>query len=579
MKNSQDSPDLVEPAPFDQGSYAPRLRIACWGAALLLGALQAWAGRHHVNADGVSYLDLADTYLQGGWRAIINGYWSPLYPWLLSWGLRIFRPSPYWDAPVAHLVNFAIYVGALGSFDFFWRACLRGVRGKSPTPPEEETVALPEWAWLLLGFSLFVWTTLQFINLSGLTPDLCVATLDYFAAGLLVRIHSQPAGWRAFMALGLVLGFGYLAKTPMFPMAFVFLGAGALAAGKVRLGLPRVAMSFLVFLLVASPFLLALSRAKGRPTFGDSGKLNYAFYVDGFPAAHWRGEPPGSGVPLHPTCKVSDDPPIFEFAIPIHSTYALAFDPSYWNEGIKTHFDVRKQVRVLVTSLIEYYPILVIAPAALVVGVITLLVASGRGRRIAGDAGKHMYLLIPALAAVGMYALVHVEGRFVAAYVVLFWAAILQGIRLPVSPESRRVAAAVSIAMFATLGVQIICRAAMDIHKGLADPGRLQWEVAEGMKRLGIEGGDKVASVETSHDFYWARLVKVSVVSEVYSENGDTLWWTADPRVKARVFRTFARTGAKVVVADRMPPAPGTADWQRVGNTPYYVHFLTLPGT
>jgi hypothetical protein len=54
--------------------------MACWGVALLVGAVQAWGGRHLVNPDGISYLDMGDAFSRVGWSAMVNGYWSPLYP-------------------------------------------------------------------------------------------------------------------------------------------------------------------------------------------------------------------------------------------------------------------------------------------------------------------------------------------------------------------------------------------------------------------------------------------------------------------------------------------------------------------
>jgi hypothetical protein len=51
---------------------------------LVLGLLQAWAGRHSMQSDGISYLDMGDAIVRGDWRMALNGYWSPLYPFLLG---------------------------------------------------------------------------------------------------------------------------------------------------------------------------------------------------------------------------------------------------------------------------------------------------------------------------------------------------------------------------------------------------------------------------------------------------------------------------------------------------------------
>src|SRR5690242_3748378 len=67
------------------------LRAASWLVVITLGALHASAGRHEIQPDGVSYLDVADKYLAGEWHAAINAYWSPLYSWLLGLALAVVR--------------------------------------------------------------------------------------------------------------------------------------------------------------------------------------------------------------------------------------------------------------------------------------------------------------------------------------------------------------------------------------------------------------------------------------------------------------------------------------------------------
>ena len=47
---------------------------------LVLGLLQAWAGRHSMQSDGISYLDMGDAIVRGDWRMALNGYWSPFIP-------------------------------------------------------------------------------------------------------------------------------------------------------------------------------------------------------------------------------------------------------------------------------------------------------------------------------------------------------------------------------------------------------------------------------------------------------------------------------------------------------------------
>ena len=61
------------------------LLVCCW-------LVQGLAARHSMDADGVSYQNIADAALSGDWRSFLNGYWSPGFPFLLTlW--RKDRPS------------------------------------------------------------------------------------------------------------------------------------------------------------------------------------------------------------------------------------------------------------------------------------------------------------------------------------------------------------------------------------------------------------------------------------------------------------------------------------------------------
>jgi hypothetical protein len=397
-----------------------RLRVFFWLLAILLGAIPAWAAvvQRSMNPDGIAYLDLGDAYWRGDWQAASNGYWSPLYAWLLMLPLHLMRISPYWEFSVVQLVNFAIYLGALACFDFFWHEMLRSQRHTAAGETSEYST-LPEWAWLAVGYMLFIWSSLYLIEIWAVTPDMAVAAWIYLAAGIILRIRRGAGGWRSFALLGLVLGLGYLTKAAMYPMAFVFLGVSLFAAGGLRKALPRLIIALLVFLIVSGPLVVSLSAVKGRLTFGDSGRLNYVRYVNGLPMAHWQGDIPGNGSPLHPTRQIYDNPPVYEFASPVGGTYPPWYDQSYWYDGVVLHFDVWEQLAVLVSSLRSYFDLFFRLQGGMIGAALILYwVGCRQGSRLRAIAAQ-WYLLVPVVAALGMYALVLPETRNVGAFVVL----------------------------------------------------------------------------------------------------------------------------------------------------------------
>jgi hypothetical protein len=265
-------------AKTDSKSDFTWLRISFWCVALALGAADCWATRFTMNPDGVSYLDMGDAYFRGDWHIAVNAYWSPLYSWILGLFLKVLRPSAYWEYPMAHLVNFLIYAAALGSFEFFLRAWIDYRRRSSP---EGSEAAPTEWAWWILGYSLFISSSLILITVKVVTPDMYVAAFVYLAFGLILRMRTGTATWRTSVLLGLVLGLAYLAKAVMFPLAFAFIVATVFSCRSGWREIRYAAVSALVFLLVSSPLIATLSRAKGHLTFGDSGKWNYVMFIDG----------------------------------------------------------------------------------------------------------------------------------------------------------------------------------------------------------------------------------------------------------------------------------------------------------
>jgi len=558
-----------------------------WLVAITLGLVHAWAGRYEMDTDGISYLDMGDAYLRGDWQMAVNAYWSPLYSWLLGAAMRFIKPSPYWEFPVAQLINFLIYVGALFCFTFFVRELIGYQQAREEGVGDGGRKSLPAWAWLVLGYSLFIWSSLELITISRVTPDMCVAACVYLAAGILLRIGRGAGSWATFALLGVVLGVGYLAKAAMFPLAFVFLAASLFAAGNVRRAAARVLVALSCFMLVAGPFIIALSVAKGRVTFGDSGRLNYAWYVSKITYRHWRGGPVGSGTPQHATRKVMESPAVYEFGSPIRGTYPLWYDPSYWNEGMAPRFDLRRHLENMVWRPNLYANIFFSLHGSLALGLFVLLYMSRRGKLLVKDVAASWLLLVPTLAAFAMYMQVYVETRFIGAFVVLLFTGLYSIVRLLESEGSHRLVRCVMIiivVMFIlVVGLSSARMAYAAVRDGIRGEGATaheQWQVAEGLKRMGVRPGDKVASVKYSNigNAKWARLARVQIVAEMYSDayrTDEDDFWMANEAVKAQIIQSFAKAGADIIVANAVPSGISTAGWQRIGDTGYYVYFLS----
>jgi hypothetical protein len=553
------------------GHEAAKWRRRLWCAAVVAGLLQSWAYRHVVSPDGISYLDIGQACARNEWHSLVNGYWSPLYPFLFGLAFRLLRPSPYWESTVAHLVNFGIFIVSFVCFEAFLRMLIRVQRQREHAAAECSPI--PEWAMWALGDSVFVCFTLLFVNLGETQPDICVVALVFLAAAVLLRIRLGDASWITYGIFGVVLGVGYLAKAAMFPLAFIFLGCAVFAAKPLGRAIPKAALALAAFLLVGGPFIWGLSQAKGRITFGDSGKINYAEFVNGVAQTiHWQGGPAGSGRPLHPTRMLLVKPPLYEFATPINGTFPPWYDPSYWYEGVVPQFKLRNQLRAVRYTIEEYVGIF-----PYMAGVFVSFLGMALFARMHGSLWKGLVeqwpLWVPALSALGLYALVYVEARYVASFLVLICMSLFAGLSFPRTQTAQVFVRCVTLATVLMLSMGIAWIAGRTLFRALAPQPFVDWEVAEDLHEMGMRPGDHVAYIGDGLYAYWAHLGGVRIVAQILL-GAAPQFWASPPAIQSEVLADFAKSGATLVVAGQGPPRGSEDGWQRIGHTDYFVHDL-----
>ena len=540
------------------------LRISCWAVALTLGAAQAWATRFNMNPDGISYLDIGDAYWRGDWHNAINAYWSPLYSWILGFFLKVLKPSAYWEYPLVHLVNFLIYVAALGCFEFFLTTFISECRRHRAKSSSSE-IGFSEPSWRLLGYSLFVSTSILMIGLGLVTPDVCVAASVYAASGIVLRIRRE-ATLGTCAALGAVLGLAYLSKAVMFPLAFVFLAA---AFYRNRSKLRRdVAVAVLLLAGVAGPFIATLSHSKQRLTFGDVGPIAYEICVDGVDIFI----PSGAEV-KHPVHKILSFPATYEFAKPVGGVYPLWFDPTYWHDGLRPHWYLKKQLDAIRFAGLLYFWILTTFQLHIVALFSLLLLIAPRPWQCCRRMAREWPLALPGLIPVGLYSLVYAEPRYLAPFVILLWLAGFSGLRFPDSHGMRRFLAFATSAVAATTAFFVGNFVA---HQVVASKvvGPVYWEAAESLTQLGLRPGDKLA-VFAPEPFgeggaFVARLARVQVT--IQSRDTATKW-PLDEATAGHLTDVLARAGVKAALWHGEPPANSAISWRRLGQTRYYEYF------
>ena len=574
---------------------ARRRRAVFWSIVVLLGFVQAWSHRQLVDHDGVAYLDIAERYAQGPWTSAINGFYSPLYSWLMAIGLYLQQVPRYSEATLLHLVNFAGYLGAYASFEFFLGEVIRAERANANS--EDQTTGLSESAWHTLGLGLFLYSTMVMANLSGhsgqgdpgSTPDIFVVLFVFLAAGLLKRMQSGRAGPVTYALFGAALAFGYLAKTVMFPLSFVFLAVAGFISLRQRKNALRFLLAPVCFALVAGPWVAVLSHTQGRFTFGDAGRLTYRWLVG--PQANpveWGGQTEDAENLLHPPRRLSVDPPVYEFSTPVAGTFPLWYGSSYWLAGWKFHFSPAGQLRILREGYNAYWEILSHQQKEYMVLLFALILAQGKLRDYFKALLSGWVLWLPAGAALGMYALVRVEPRYVAPFFVMLWISLFVAARLPRKDAFQQFARCIVVATVLTTCAGIVRGEISDFHSILRHTASEQAEVAAGLRKLGVLEGQSVATIGIPRDsYYWARLARIRVIAEIPTPNVNQYWF-APAGTQDKVRSLFAQAGAVAIVTDTMPAAvtypqsslpvnlPG---WQRIGDTSYFLFRLQTSAT
>ena len=556
-----------------------------WSSSRCSSACSPWrwppckpgTGAFLLNPDGVSYLDIADAYLRADWHNAVSTYWSPLYSGCLA-GALVLRPPSVWEFAAVKLVNFAIFLGALAAFERLLRELT--LQRPARANAAEESASLPRGVSLLIGYALFIGSSCVLTSVAYVSPDLLVSAFVYLLAAEALRVGRKGTTPARSLTFGLLLGLGCLAKAVLLPVGLVFLAASAFRTGSFRKAAVHVAAAAAVLLIVFGGFVAAMSAKAGRLTLGDVSRLNYLWIVNGVPDHGWLTDDPRLGAPTHPPLRLPCALPAYEYAGPAAATYPLWNDPPAWCDGLKWRFDARQQLAAVAASLLDYYYIflshlapLTAALAALHVGAWLAGGGTLRARlaaRLRGLASDYP-ILLPALAACGLYGLVVVEPRYLAGFVVLLGVALLRGVRFPAArrDEAGRWAWAVTVVLVAAPMLWMGVQQAGAAVQGAADvPG----QVARALEHRGVHPGDRVAHIGSSFDCAWARAARVHIAAEVRTADAGA-FWAADSERQDEVCEAFRQAGATAVVGN---PSPGLGrGWEHIPGTDCAVRMLS----
>lgn len=461
------------------------IRLVARLVILGLAAFQAYAQRFAVGPDGISYLDLSDAVVTGRWSGLINLYWSPLYPALIGLARLVVGAGPRWEVATLHAVNFVCFVAMFAAFEYLLIEILDLARRTRHS-------ALAG-TWGVIGaYGLFAVFALTMTPLELTTPDLLSSGAIFVAFGALLRLRQSTARQRRnALVLGFALGFGALAKSFLVPWAAVCFAVLAIATG--RRGVSATLTAVGAWAVIVIPWSAVLSVHAGRPTFGDAGRLTFAWYVNNQGAPSLHGVPPAArnartDAILEGVGVVGDAP----------GTDPMWFDPARWNAPLRPHWNLSDEVGTL--KVFELFYIQNLAPLLFIAFLIA--VAPPGTRRGAWSRGWVVFM--PMFAGLAAYALVIVTARYIMPFVLAgtltllatlpiarrirpIWA--LVGIALPIAVEALQARTAAGLAIVTSIvGGTVV---------GVLVPARRRWlwvlalVFAMGLTRLVLTPSDR----------------------------------------------------------------------------------------
>ena len=536
-----------------------RLPIAALRAfVILFGAAALWFARDGLNADGIAYLDASDVYLSGGWPASGSGYWSPLYPMVLAAARFVGGTGSAREQAITQTVNLLVFLLAFAALEYLIHEVRRATRVRFP-----EGVPPNDFTWRVLVYAIFVIATVGWIRLWTVTPDLLVAAIVLASAGATVRVVTGKGSWPTVISLGVLLGLGYLAKAALFPIGVVVGATLAFVRRRVG-GFRTAAVAGAVFLALSLPQIVYTSRLKGSPTFGDVGRLNYLWYIANVPGPVSSAfalparlpSPTASRQTLAPLDPLRDrHPAIYDIDATIPGTLPIWYDAGHWYRGVTAPLLPVAIARAVVRHARVYLEIF----GFLLVGGAAAAAAGPVTRRDMRAMRPSAVLVVPALAALAMYALVLVQSRYVAPFALLLFA----GLVPPWATDALSRRLRIGFATGAVAAIALVAYQARVEASYWHGATTSRSNVAAALAARGIGPGSRLGFIGEAYDALWARPARMRFVSLVPSAEA-ARFWELDAPGRAAVLSHMRQQGATAIVAESPPPGVDTEGWERL---------------
>lgn len=220
--------------------------------------------QYALNSDGISYISIAGEYLNGNFTDAINGYWGPLFSWLLIPFLHFSNTNP----------QFNIYLTKVLSLitGFFAIIGVKLLISRFEIDKTSETLILISLIPIILSFLFDI-----------ISPDLLVATLLIYYLYIIFNSNYSNSEYNGILC-GIIGSFAYLSKSyalPFFLVHFVLFNTFYYFKGtdkeKQHKIFKNLILGLMVFFIISGVWIALISDKYGKLTFGTAGDYNHEF--------------------------------------------------------------------------------------------------------------------------------------------------------------------------------------------------------------------------------------------------------------------------------------------------------------
>jgi hypothetical protein len=512
----------------------------------------------------------------------------------------LFAAEPGGDWAAVRVLNFSIFAFSYGAFLYLLVGLARKFGGLEVRGVEQEQRSR-NLLWTA-GICLFVATQLCLGQVSRVNPDELVTALFFLASGMIVRLlASRNSTIVRGLALGLVFGAGFIVKAAFLPLSLGMLAILAIASWKERRGFAAVALATGVFAVIAGSYGVALSRAVGTPTLGQSGSINYAWHVnrlqkwvhweggtasaeDAWPSARlarlaqWQAHPPDFGTPLHPSKMLQHSPLVYGFAAPFHATYTPYYDPPYWYEGYRHFVRTRYQIIALGKSLVDLVHALAVQPIfyAVVAALVMLLRTRAARERFLVWLRLNWVPIACGLVGVMIYFPVHLEGRYIASFLAALAMCAMVGAVTSVEALTQARVRLVTLLLLLGLAGDLAAYQVPVWRNALhrkSPRNNVEWQMGEAVLAEHLPPMSQVAVIAWTANLHcdWAYIAHLEITSEIASGADFDSFWKMSPAQQQPTLDIFRKAGAVAVFVEGKPPNSGGPEWKQLGHTPMWM--------